>query len=85
MSRFCQFLYSLASLTPYKTHHYYTRYQCMSKNMTFLVFYIELPSIQAHPRHSRSIVLEMTWDRRGIVLIKTTEINVFCTLTDYRK
>ena len=49
----------------------------MCKEMTFLVIYIELPSIQAHPRHSRSIFLEMTWDRRGTVLIKTTEINVF--------
>ena len=77
MSRFCQFLYSLASLTPYKTHHYCTRYQCMCKEMTFLVIYIELPSIQAHPRHSRSIFLEMIQDRRGTVLIKATEINVF--------
>ena len=77
MSRFCQFLYSLASLTPYKTHHYCTRYQCMCKEMTFLVIYIELSSIQAYPGHFRSIFPEMIWDRRGTVLIKATEINVF--------
>ena len=44
-----------------------------SINLTFPVFYIELLLIQDHPQYSRSICLEMTWDRSGIVLIKATE------------
>ena len=77
MSRFWQFLCSLASLTPYQMHQYSTKYQCMYRDMSFFVFYMELPSIQAHPQHSRSICLEMPWDRRGTVSIKATEIDVF--------
>ncbi len=42
--------------------------------MTFLVVYIELPSIQAYLRNFRSIFLEIIWDRRGTVLRNHSEI-----------
>ena len=49
----------------------------MNACVNIFVFYMESPSNQAHPQHSRSIFLEMPWDRRGTVLIKATEIDVF--------
>ena len=60
-----------------KTYSCHIKNHSICRNILKFVIYSKIPLIQVQSQHSSSNRLEMTWDRRTIVLIGATELYAF--------
>ena len=60
-----------------KTYSCHIKHHSICKNILKTVIHSKIPLIQDQFQHSSSNRLEMTWDRRTMVLIGATELNAF--------